>query len=269
VPAVSHVLGDARATPPDTSPVEFQERLVLLPRSFFANDYAASHGLVRHVRRAALPGAPAGWTVLASFSSWSKLTPHMASAWAQVLRAVPRTLLWVLAHKGHGDAWPRFRREMLARGVPPGRVLLTPLAPWLDHVRRKTAADVVLDTDLKNGHTSVADALWAGAPVLSVPGQRMQARVALSLLAAAEPALALLAAPHSKREYTLLARRLAESPRARLALRAHLQAALAAPLAGRRAPPLFDTPRFAADFVRAIRALLDAPQTANLAIIER
>ncbi len=33
---------------------------------------------------------------------------------------------------------------------------------WLDHIRQKGAADLVLDTLNKNGHTSSADALWAG-----------------------------------------------------------------------------------------------------------
>jgi hypothetical protein len=35
-------------------------------------------------------------------------------------------------------------------------------APWLDHVLHKAQADLVLDTVLKNGHTSSVDVLWAG-----------------------------------------------------------------------------------------------------------
>jgi Glycosyl transferase family 41 len=53
---------------------------------------------------------------------------------------------------------------------------------WIEHIRLKMAADIVLDTVVKNGHTSSADALWAGVPVVSLAGELPHARVTASLL---------------------------------------------------------------------------------------
>lgn len=39
-------------------------------------------------------------------------------------------------------------------GVPTSRMVLTPQAPWIDHLLTKTAIDMVLDTPSKNGHTT-------------------------------------------------------------------------------------------------------------------
>ena len=53
-----------------------------------------------------------------------------------------------------------------------------PQVAWIAHTATKAAADLVLDTNLKNGHTSTTDALWAGVPVVSMLGLRMGSRVA-------------------------------------------------------------------------------------------
>jgi hypothetical protein len=40
-------------------------------------------------------------------------------------------------------------------------------SPWIHHTLHKSRADLVLDTAVKNGHTSTVDALWAGLlPIL-------------------------------------------------------------------------------------------------------
>jgi predicted O-linked N-acetylglucosamine transferase (SPINDLY family) len=39
-------------------------------------------------------------------------------------------------------------------GVDPSRLVLSPQAPWIDHLPTKTAIDMILDTPSKNGHTT-------------------------------------------------------------------------------------------------------------------
>ena len=39
-----------------------------------------------------------------------------------------------------------------------------------EHVRRGQFADVCLDTPLCNGHTTGMDVLWAGTPMVTLPG---------------------------------------------------------------------------------------------------
>ena len=42
----------------------------------------------------------------------------------------------------------------------------------------------MLDTSLKNGHTSTTDSLWAGVPVVAMLGERMGSRVSVSAIRA-------------------------------------------------------------------------------------
>eukprot|EP01035_Chromulina_nebulosa_P017203 gene17203-22723_t len=52
------------------------------------------------------------------------------------------------------------------------RLLLTPHTPWIDHIYKKTAIDLLFDTITKNGHTTGLDGIWAGVPVISLAGGR-------------------------------------------------------------------------------------------------
>ena len=51
-----------------------------------------------------------------------------------------------------------------------------------EHVRRGQLADVCLDTPLCNGHSTGMDVLWAGTPMVTLPGDTLASRVASSQL---------------------------------------------------------------------------------------
>jgi len=103
-----------------------------------------------------------------------------------------------------------------------------------DHLARMSVADLFLDTLPYNAHSSAADALWAGVPVLTSPGTTFAGRVAASAVRAAGlPELV----TDSLQAYEALALELANNP----AEIAHLKARL---MRGRRTQALFDTARF-------------------------
>ena len=52
----------------------------------------------------------------------------------------------------------------------------------VDHLSRLRLANLFLDTPYFNAHTTAADALWAGVPVLTQIGETFAGRVAASLL---------------------------------------------------------------------------------------
>ncbi len=70
-------------------------------------------------------------------------------------------------------------------------------------------ADLGLDTRIYNGHTTTADTLWAGVPVVALEGRHFASRVAASCLKAV--GLAELITP-SLDAYEALAIRLAGQP---------------------------------------------------------
>ena len=51
-----------------------------------------------------------------------------------------------------------------------GRIIFSNVAAKEEHVRRGQLADVCLDTPLCNGHTTGMDVLWAGTPMVTLPG---------------------------------------------------------------------------------------------------
>lgn len=61
-----------------------------------------------------------------------------------------------------------------ALGLPNGRILFSNVAAKEEHVRRGQLADVCLDTPLCNGHTTGMDVLWAGTPMVTLPGKITQ-----------------------------------------------------------------------------------------------
>ncbi len=63
---------------------------------------------------------------------------------------------------------------------------------WRTHLVVKAMANLSLDNPVFNAHTSGVDALWAGLPLLTTPGQTMSSRVAASLLLSGPPAASTL-----------------------------------------------------------------------------
>ncbi len=52
------------------------------------------------------------------------------------------------------------------------------------YMQRAKLADLFIDTPLVNAHTSATDVLWAGVPMVTLPGHAMISRVAASILIA-------------------------------------------------------------------------------------
>src|SRR5262249_12670901 len=114
-----------------------------------------------------------------------------------------------------------------------------------EHLARLALADLFLDTLPYNAHTTAADSLWAGVPVVTQLGQAMAGRVAASMLTAAGlPELI----THSAEEYEALARRLATNPAELSEARAHL-------IANRPGCVLFQTERWVRHLESALQTM--------------
>ncbi|HEY7873307.1 MAG TPA: UDP-N-acetylglucosamine-peptide N-acetylglucosaminyltransferase, partial [Rudaea sp.] len=96
-----------------------------------------------------------------------------------VLREVPGSVLWLLDYSH--DANARLREAARVRGLDPHRLVFSPALPHLQHLSRYQLADLFLDTNPYNAHTTASDAIWAGCPVLTRPGETFESRVAGSL----------------------------------------------------------------------------------------
>ncbi len=124
-------------------------------------------------------GLPADAVVLCCFNNSYKLNPRSFERLLAILRGVPDAVLWLLS--GPGEADNRLRAAAQASGVSPQRLVFMPKLPHPQYLARYRHADLFLDTDPYNAHTTASDALWAGCPVLTTPGRTFAARVAGSL----------------------------------------------------------------------------------------
>lgn len=127
-------------------------------------------------------GLPEGSIVLAAFHNGFKIDPQIFSLWMRLLAAQPKALLWLLA--GSAQTKQNLRREAAQRGVDPDRLLFAERIEHARHLGRLACADLLLDTPVCNGGSTVCDALTAGVPVLTCPGTTPIQRIAASLMTA-------------------------------------------------------------------------------------
>ena len=168
------------------------------------------------------------------------LIPAGLDLWARILQRVPDALLWMLAWN------PQAQRNLLAglavRGVDASRVAFGDKRSLERHLARLRCADLFLDTFPYGAHATATDALTAGLPVLTFPGNSFATRVCASIVAAAGAPELICSGPD---EYTRRAIALAHDREALATVRASLQRQ-------RDTCALYDTPAF----VRRLEELL-------------
>ena len=230
-PFIDYFIGD-RVTTPLAHAAHFTEHIAQLDGCYQPND--AARPLPPCPPRTKL-GLPDDAVVLCCFNQTYKLSPRMLDLWSRILADAPRAVLWMLAWNPH--AKENLVRELAARGVAAERVFFASKLDLPGHIARLRAADLFLDTWPCNAHTTASEALWAGVPVLTVPGPTFASRVAASLVAAC--GLAELAC-RNEDDYVEFATALANEPETLQGLKTHLDV-------NRRSLPLFDAELLARD----------------------
>lgn len=125
-------------------------------------------------------GLPDNKFVFSCLNLASKIEPGIFDIWMRILKAAPASVLWLLA--GNAAQILNLKREAEWRGIDPRRLLFANRVTPELHLARQGAADLFLDTRYFNGHTTVAESLWAGTPVLTCPGNTFASRVGASLV---------------------------------------------------------------------------------------
>ncbi len=209
------------------------EKFVYMPDSYLVHDTVTKRAMPLEPPTRAQAGVPDNAFVFCCFNNSFKITPPVFQIWMRLLKAVAGSVTWL----SFASEPTRFNlREQAKRaGVDPDRLIFAPKLDRVeDHLSRHRVADLFLDTLPYNAHTTAADALWAGLPVVTCVGDTFPSRVAGSLLnAIGLPELV----THTLQDYEALALKLAREP-ARLA---DIKAKLAR---NRDTFPLFDTARF-------------------------
>ncbi len=240
-PWIDYVIAD-RFVLPDALAGHFSEHVAHLPRCFQPSD--PRREIPAPPSRAAC-GLPDEGVVFCCFNNSYKLNPATFARAMSVLHGVPGSVLWLLSAPGRGDE--RLRDAARAVGVDPARLVFMTKQPHADYLARLRHADLFLDSTPYNAHTTASDALWAGCPVLTVPGATFAARVAGSLNH--HLGLDEMNATDSA-QYIALAIALGSDPERLRALRARLAAL-------RTTSGLFDMDAFALDFSALVLRMVE------------
>ncbi len=247
---IDYIVADDFVIPPD-SRQHYAEKVAYLPDCYQANDDRRAIDAERPSRVSL--GLPEQGFVFCSFNSCYKITPHMFGLWCRLLRARPGSVLWMLAESLLAETNLRAAAER--QGIDPNRLVFAGRLAYDRHLARLQVADLFLDAFPFTAGTTASDALWAGLPVLTLPGEAFPSRMAGSLLRAV--GLPELIA-HDLEHYEERALQLSGANGELKTLRARLAQ-------NRGSSPLFDTERFtrhletAYELMHARRQRGDAP----------
>lgn len=238
---VDYLIADRFIIPPDHAKY-YTEKVVWLPDCYMPND--SSRPRLAAPKRSEC-GLPDDCVVFCSFNQPYKITPDVFDVWCRLLKAVPNSVLWISANTRVID---NLKREAQQRGVDPKRLIVAEfVASPHQHLARLQCADLFLDTNPYNAHTTCSDALWMGLPVVTCVGQTFPSRVAGSLLTT-------MGAPElitsDLSEYYQLAFELATNKDKLVAIRDKL-------LANRDTSPLFDSARFTRNLEQLYVKMMD------------
>ncbi len=145
--------------------------------------------------------------VFGSLNNPRKLNEPTISLWARAMHTTPDSKMIILSISA------RQRASILAAfelsGIAPNRIEFVGRTRRTDYLRQYDRIDIALDSLPYNGITTTCDALWMGAPVVTLAGQTAAGRVGTSLLTAAGfPELATTSAD----KFVEVAERLASDP---------------------------------------------------------
>ena len=212
---MDYVIADRHVIPPEHHAF-YNEQVVYLPDAYLPA--ASGLKIAERTPTRAECGLPDEGVVFCSFNHDYKIAPHVFAVWMNLLREVPGSVLWLMSRNPLSQE--NLRREAAARGVDPDRLVFAQRVPMVeDHLARYRQADLFLDTHPYNAHTTCADALMAGLPVVTCMGGAFPSRVAGSLLhAAGIPELVTT----SLADYQALALQLARDPQRLARLKAQL-----------------------------------------------
>lgn len=231
-------LTDPYLDPPGTDDGYYSEKSVWLPETYWCYPPRPESTDV-----AALPLTSAGVVTFGCLNNFAKVSAPALELFADVMNAVERSRL--ILHCFPGPHLDEIRERFACRGIAFDRVEFAGEMRWVEYSQLYNRIDIALDPFPWAGGITTCDALWMGAPVVTLAGQIAVGRGGVSILS--NIGLSELVAT-TRQQYVCIASALASDP-ARLAeLRRTLRARM-------QRSPLMDAPRFARNVEVAYRKM--------------
>jgi predicted O-linked N-acetylglucosamine transferase (SPINDLY family) len=237
--AIDYRLTDAVADPPGMTDEMNVEKLWRLPICAWCYHAPQEAPVVQD--RA---GGP---ITFGCFNAFAKINNQFAAIWVELLKRVPQSrLLLKSAGAGETSSQRRLIAQFAEWGISSDRIEMRGrTADSREHLQLYSLVDVALDTYPYHGTTTTCEALWMGAPVVTLAGRTHVSRVGASLLSTI--GLSELIAQTPER-YVQIAAALVENPSRLAELRRALRPRM-------QASPLMDALGFAREIEAAYRRM--------------
>lgn len=176
LPEMDYLLGDPYVTPLSEEN-HFREKIWRLPESYLC--FTPPTDVLPAER---LPALSNGFLTFGCFNNLSKMGDAVISVWANVLRAIPKSKLF-LKTKQLSDTTviARVVEQFASHGISEDRLILEGPSNRLDLLMSYNRVDIALDPFPYPGGTTSAEALWMGVPVLTLRGDRFLSHVGESI----------------------------------------------------------------------------------------
>jgi predicted O-linked N-acetylglucosamine transferase (SPINDLY family) len=177
-PYHQYMIADEHIVPPENE-LYYTEKVLRIP----CNQPVDRKRAVSPRPTRASVGLPENAFVFASFNGMQKITAACFGRWMAILLATPGSVLWLLA--GDDSVNERLKQIATQNGVAPERIIFAGKAQNPDHLARIGLADLFLDTFPYGAHSTAADAITQGLPVLTIEGKSFASRFCASIASAA------------------------------------------------------------------------------------
>ena len=180
LPAIDYRITDRHIEPEGDADRFSSESLIRMPESWYCFRPSDRSPPVNK-----LPAIQNGYITFGSLNQYCKTNSDVLDLWAQVLQSVPKSKLLVNTHtRSLSDPLIRepFELHFDRFGISPDRLILDDERPSDSYLRTYHRIDIGLDTFPHTGGSTTCEALWMGVPVITLVGERLVARMSLSIL---------------------------------------------------------------------------------------
>ena len=153
------------------------------------HSWSIEQSLRMHLKNGMFPFLPSNAFLMANFNQLYKIDPTTLRIWLSILQRLPCAYLWLLQFPKAGQQnICSFAENWFGKEVS-SRIIFTPVAEKDIHIFRSRICDLFLDTPECNAHTTAADVIWTGTPIVTYPRHeyKLCSRICASIVTAALP----------------------------------------------------------------------------------
>jgi predicted O-linked N-acetylglucosamine transferase (SPINDLY family) len=172
---IDYRLTDPHFDPPGVSDLDYTEQSIRLPRSIWCYEPLGEAPAV-----GPLPALKSGCVTFGCLNQLAKVTRPILRLWLAILETLSGSRLVLQSHPG--PYLEEVRAFFEQGGIVGDRIEFVARTSPAEYLRRYHNLDLCLDPFPYNGHTSTLDALWMGAPVITLAGRTGVGRAGVSVL---------------------------------------------------------------------------------------